>query len=64
MFPSSHFDDQQKRVVFHNSKEYKELEKARQNAQKRAYYEDLAWQKDEAYDGSDSQAYEPEEKDE
>lgn len=57
MFPSSHFDDQQKRVVFQNSKEYKELEKARQAASKRAYWSDLEDQQDRMTDGSDEQGW-------
>lgn len=55
----SHFKDRQAKILWEKSQEYKDLEKARQNASKRAYYEDIAWQIDRMYDGSDEQPYEP-----
>lgn len=57
----SHFKDRQSRLVESYSKERKQQEEARRKQLERDYYEDINWQIDVAYDGSDSQPYETEE---
>ena len=56
------FKERQAKIIADASKERKEQGKARQQAVNREYWDDIAWQIDRMYDGSDEQPYEPEEK--
>lgn len=59
-----HFLNQQHKLVAEASKERKEAEKQRRLQTEREYWEDIRWQEDKMYDGSDSQPYEINEREE
>lgn len=56
----AHFREKQRKIIEAASKERKEAEKLRIVQANREYYNDLDWQRDRLYDGSDEQPYEEE----